>query len=152
MHAHIYSHTHTLREKHIGMHIRTRMGAMHIYIHTDRHWNTLKCIHVWSYAKTDISTQTHTRKHINRYVMHMDSHTHMAKAYIEKYAHVHIHPHIHTHVSVHTYNHIFTETNTYTSTHTRTYILTNPSVRVGYDTRSIFKRSLTGLKSEFSFF
>ena len=31
------------------------------------------------------------------------------------------------------------------------YIFTNPSARVGYDTRSIFKRSLTGLNSEFSF-
>ena len=29
--------------------------------------------------------------------------------------------------------------------------LPNPSARAGYDTRSIFKRSLTGLKSEFSF-
>ena len=31
------------------------------------------------------------------------------------------------------------------------YIFTNPSARTGYDTRSIFKRSLTGLNSEFSF-
>ena len=32
------------------------------------------------------------------------------------------------------------------------YILfTHPSARAGYDTRSIFKRSLTGLNSEFSF-
>ena len=30
-------------------------------------------------------------------------------------------------------------------------IFTNPSARVRYDTRSIFKRSLTGLNSEFSF-
>ena len=30
-------------------------------------------------------------------------------------------------------------------------IFTNPSPRAGYDTRSIFKRSLTGLNSEFSF-
>ena len=30
-------------------------------------------------------------------------------------------------------------------------IFTNPSTRVGYDTRSVFKRSLTGLNSEFSF-
>ena len=30
-------------------------------------------------------------------------------------------------------------------------IFTNPSVRAGYDTRSIFKQSLTGLNSEFSF-
>ena len=30
-------------------------------------------------------------------------------------------------------------------------IFTNPSSWVGYDTRSIFKRSLTGLNSEFSF-
>ena len=28
--------------------------------------------------------------------------------------------------------------------------LPNPSARAGYDTRSIFKRSLTGLSSEFS--
>ena len=32
-----------------------------------------------------------------------------------------------------------------------TIIFTNPSARAGYDTRSIFKRSLTGLNSEFSF-
>ena len=31
------------------------------------------------------------------------------------------------------------------------YIFTNPSAPAGYDTRSIFKRSLTGLNSEFSF-
>ena len=30
-------------------------------------------------------------------------------------------------------------------------IFTNPSARAGYDTRSIFKRSLTGLNSGFSF-
>ena len=33
----------------------------------------------------------------------------------------------------------------------RGYYLPNPSARAGYDTRSIFKRSLTGLNSEFSF-
>ena len=33
----------------------------------------------------------------------------------------------------------------------RVIIFTNPSVWAGYDTRSIFKRSLTGLNSEFSF-
>ena len=33
---------------------------------------------------------------------------------------------------------------------TYTY-LPNPSARAGYDTRLIFKRSLTGLNSEFSF-
>ena len=31
-------------------------------------------------------------------------------------------------------------------------LFTNPSARAGYDTRSIFKQSLTGLNSEFSFF
>ena len=31
-------------------------------------------------------------------------------------------------------------------------IFTDPSAWAGYDTRSIFKRSLTGLNSEFSFF
>ena len=30
-------------------------------------------------------------------------------------------------------------------------LFTNPSARAGYDTRSIFKRSLTGFNSEFSF-
>ena len=30
-------------------------------------------------------------------------------------------------------------------------LFTNPSARAGYDTRSIFKRSLTSLNSEFSF-
>ena len=29
--------------------------------------------------------------------------------------------------------------------------LPNPSARAGYDTRSIFKRNLTGFNSEFSF-
>ena len=32
-----------------------------------------------------------------------------------------------------------------------TILFTNPSARAGYDTRSIFKRSLTGLNSDFSF-
>ena len=31
------------------------------------------------------------------------------------------------------------------------YVFTNPSTRAGCDTRSIFKQSLTGLNSEFSF-
>ena len=30
-------------------------------------------------------------------------------------------------------------------------IFTNPSARAGYDTKTIFKRNLTGLNSEFSF-
>ena len=30
-------------------------------------------------------------------------------------------------------------------------LFTNPPARAGYDTRSIFKRSLTGFNSEFSF-
>ena len=34
---------------------------------------------------------------------------------------------------------------------TRYIIFTNPSAWAGYDTRSIFKRSLTDLNSEFSF-
>ena len=35
--------------------------------------------------------------------------------------------------------------------HTTKLYLPNPLARAGYDTRSIFKRSLTGLNSEFSF-
>ena len=30
-------------------------------------------------------------------------------------------------------------------------LFTNPSARAGYDTKSVFKRSLTGLNAEFSF-
>ena len=37
------------------------------------------------------------------------------------------------------------------STRSSVYIFTNPFTRAGYDTRSIFKRSLTGLNSEISF-
>ena len=33
----------------------------------------------------------------------------------------------------------------------RVILFTNPSARAGYDTRSIFKQSLTGWNSEFSF-
>ena len=45
---------------------------------------------------------------------------------------------------------------TRSSKHTLLYfcilvLFTNPSARAGFDTRSIFKRSLTGLNSEFSF-
>ena len=39
----------------------------------------------------------------------------------------------------------------YTTVVSCNIIFTNPSAQVGYDTRSIFKRSLTGLNSEFSF-
>ena len=35
--------------------------------------------------------------------------------------------------------------------HENLFLFTHPSARAGYDTRSIFKRSLTGLNSEFSF-
>ena len=42
-------------------------------------------------------------------------------------------------------------TDIHTYTHTTIYIFTNPSTQAGYDTRSIFKRSLTELNSEFSF-
>ena len=31
------------------------------------------------------------------------------------------------------------------------WYLPNPSARAGYDTRSVFKQSLTGLNSDFSF-
>ena len=52
---------------------------------------------------------------------------------------------------------LYTHTHTHTHTHTYIYIyiciyilFTNPSTLAGYDTRSFFKRSLTGLNSEFS--
>ena len=53
------------------------------------------------------------------------------------------------------YPQLFTPHSTGLSTERRTSgtctLFTNPSARAGYDTRSAFKRSLTGLNSEFSF-
>ena len=48
------------------------------------------------------------------------------------------------------YSHIMSKQHNFKSTFLWSY-LPNPSARAGYDTRSIFKRSLTGLNSEFSF-
>ena len=45
----------------------------------------------------------------------------------------------------------FTHSPFYHFSYTVLSIFTNPSTRAGYDTRSIFKWSLTGLNSEFSF-
>ena len=44
-----------------------------------------------------------------------------------------------------------TATSGATSSQVEVILFINPSARAGYDTRSIFKRSLTGLNSEFSF-
>ena len=55
------------------------------------------------------------------------------------------------------YNHTILPQNTlasineFTIAHIEQILFTNPSARAGFDTRSIFKRSLTGLNSEFSF-
>ena len=49
-------------------------------------------------------------------------------------------------VYIYAYVCIYIYTNIYTH-----IIFTNPSAQAGYNTRSIFKRSLTGLNSEFSF-
>ena len=59
-----------------------------------------------------------------------------------------------THTCVYIQTYIFLNayyTHTLIYTYTMYILFTNPSVRAGYDTRSIFKRSLTGLNSEFSF-
>ena len=54
--------------------------------------------------------------------------------------------HTHTHIYIYIY------INMHLNTHNHNYIyLPNPSTRAGYDTRSIFKRSLTGLNSEFPY-
>ena len=52
----------------------------------------------------------------------------------------HTHTHTHSHKYIYIYIYII-----------YIYIFTNPSAWAGYDSRSIFKRSLTGLNSEFSF-
>ena len=55
-------------------------------------------------------------------------------------------------ISLHTHTHTHTNLLKTRCTSMITYILfTNPSARAGYETRSIFKRSLTGLNSEISF-
>ena len=84
----------------------------------------------------------HTHICTNPYA-HTHTHTYI---YIYAYAHIYIRTYIHVYI------YIYIHTQTYTHTHTNIYIyLSNPSARAGYDTRSIFKRSLTGLNSEFSF-
>ena len=50
--------------------------------------------------------------------------------------------HIYVYIHIYIYNIIYIYV----------YIFTNPSARAEYDTRSIFKRSLTGLNSELSLF
>ena len=50
-----------------------------------------------------------------------------------------LYPNIHIHMGIYVYIYVYN------------ILFTNPSARAGYDTRSIFKRSLTGLNSEFSF-
>ena len=62
---------------------------------------------------------------------------------INKHTHTNTHAHRLTHTHTHTHTHIYI--------YIYMYIITHPSARVGYNTRSIFKRSLTGLNSEFSF-
>ena len=62
---------------------------------------------------------------------------------------------------VYIYIYIYTDTNTCIFVYVCLHVcicmcvcviqFTNPSARAGYDTRSIFKWSLTGLNSEFSF-
>ena len=67
-----------------------------------------------------------------------------------RYAHTHTHTYTHTHTHTHTHTYIYIYIYIYIA-QPLLYIFTNPSVRAGYDTKSIFKRSLTGLNSEFSF-
>ena len=68
----------------------------------------------------------------------------------------------HTHTHTHTHNYIYIYIYALLRVCERVYeiesladldiyIFTNPSTQAGYDTRSIFKRSLTGLNSDFSF-
>ena len=45
--------------------------------------------------------------------------------------------------------HDITQMHIYISTYI--FLFTNPAAQAGYDTRSIFKQSLNGLNSEFSF-
>ena len=64
------------------------------------------------------------------------------------YTHIYIHTHIHTHIYIYTHTHTYIYIYIYIYTHTHIY----QTPQLGQDmTRSIFKRSLTGLNSEFSF-
>ena len=70
------------------------------------------------------------------------------------YTHAHTHTYTHTHIYIYCnmcHIYVSVRTNKYVCTNIHICIFTNPSARAGYDTRSIFKRSLTGLNSEFSF-
>ena len=75
--------------------------------------------------------------------MHTYTYVHICKYLcVYAYTHTHTHAYIYIHIvglkiSLHPYKNTF-------------IIFTNPSARAGYDTMSIFKRSITGLNSEFS--
>ena len=69
-----------------------------------------------------------------------------------------VHGRTHIYIYTHTRAHTCMGAHTHVCIHVCAYIqlivspyLPNPSAQAGYDTRSIFKQSLTGLNSEFSF-
>ena len=79
----------------------------------------------------------------------MRSHTH---THTHTRTPTHMHAHTHTHTYIYIYIYIERERDNWKYVLVlRVCIITNPSARAGYDTRSIFKQRLTGLNSEFSF-
>ena len=77
--------------------------------------------------------------------------------YVEERNNESVTPHTHTHahkfnrLDIFEYERNFKYVSSNNAFQNIMIIFTNPSARAGYDTRSIFKRSLTGLNSEFSF-
>ena len=137
---------------------------------TDRQTHTHKHTH----SHTHIHTHIHTHTYIN---IHTHTHTH-THTYTHTHTHTHIYIYIYIYISAN-YEHFTSVTfglmwiiqkskgndkkwlsvrqwsgfnpRSRHNKDLKMVLFTNPSARAGYDTRSIFKRSLTGLNSEFSF-
>ena len=137
-HNHIHKYTHTAVLVHTSMFQYIHRNTMHTREKIPyAHWHK------------DIVTHNHIHKYTHRAACTLSTHsnTHRREG---TYAQKHINAHINSHASMKEKN---TRIQWYRDIDTLRYVsyLPNPSARTGYDTRSIFKRSLTGLISEFSF-
>ena len=128
-----------------------------IHTHTlHTHTLSLSLSHTHTLSLSLSLSHTHTHNTLHTHSLsptHTQTHTHT----------LHRHTHSLSLSHTHTLSLSLTHTHSLSLSHTHTYIcigfsayiimilFTNPSARAGYNTRSIFKRSLTGLNSEFSF-
>ena len=136
---------------------------IHCDTHTHTHMQPLKCTYI-SHTKTCPRTYTHTlrstRLRIYKFTPHPQTHTYPSiHPHVHLYIYTETRKHIHTYIYIHSHSYMVSQTPSWITSylthphreHLKNIIFTNPSARVGYESRSIFKRSLIGLNSEFSF-